>query len=177
MAAHIWSIITRKESLWVKWIHTYKLSSHNFWAIRLRDFSSTGWRKILNLRESVRLSCVVRLGNGRDSSAWFDNWSNIGPLDQYVTPREIHDVGFNLKSRVADIWNNGWNWPHNWNSKAGLNMINDINITIGANDCTLWRDTQDKLVEFSVKNAWDTLRQRQDNVDWHRIMWFSQCIP
>ncbi|GJT22461.1 hypothetical protein Tco_0892398 [Tanacetum coccineum] len=31
IASHIWSILTSKESLWVKWIHGYKLRDRNFW--------------------------------------------------------------------------------------------------------------------------------------------------
>ncbi|GJS43380.1 putative reverse transcriptase domain, reverse transcriptase zinc-binding domain protein [Tanacetum coccineum] len=31
ISTHIWSIITGKESLWVKWIHSYKLKGRCFW--------------------------------------------------------------------------------------------------------------------------------------------------
>ncbi|GJX37310.1 hypothetical protein Tco_0250613 [Tanacetum coccineum] len=33
MAIHIWSILTHKESLWVKWIHSYKLNGRSFWDV------------------------------------------------------------------------------------------------------------------------------------------------
>ncbi|GKC35879.1 hypothetical protein Tco_1048263 [Tanacetum coccineum] len=35
MSKHIWNIVTNKESLWVRWIHSYKLRGHSFWAIPL----------------------------------------------------------------------------------------------------------------------------------------------
>lgn len=31
MSKHIWSIITNKESLWVRWIHSYRLANSSFW--------------------------------------------------------------------------------------------------------------------------------------------------
>ena len=31
MTTHILSILTHKESLWVKWIHSYKLRGRSFW--------------------------------------------------------------------------------------------------------------------------------------------------
>nr|GEY98777.1 hypothetical protein [Tanacetum cinerariifolium] len=37
MASHIWKIISLKESLWVKWIHKYKLKGRNFWDFPLRE--------------------------------------------------------------------------------------------------------------------------------------------
>ncbi|GJU98998.1 hypothetical protein Tco_1328269, partial [Tanacetum coccineum] len=33
MATHIWSILTSRESLWVKWIHSYKLRGRSFWDV------------------------------------------------------------------------------------------------------------------------------------------------
>ncbi|GJS29411.1 hypothetical protein Tco_0490031 [Tanacetum coccineum] len=33
MATHIWSISTHKESLWVKWVHMYKLKGRSFWDV------------------------------------------------------------------------------------------------------------------------------------------------
>ncbi|GJT26554.1 integrase, catalytic region, zinc finger, CCHC-type containing protein [Tanacetum coccineum] len=36
ISSHIWSLLSHKESLWVKWIHTYKLNGRTFWEIPLR---------------------------------------------------------------------------------------------------------------------------------------------
>ncbi|GJX13353.1 hypothetical protein Tco_0205111 [Tanacetum coccineum] len=36
MVAHIWKLLSLKESVWVKWIHEYKLNARNFWDIPLR---------------------------------------------------------------------------------------------------------------------------------------------
>ncbi|GKE04238.1 hypothetical protein Tco_1396256, partial [Tanacetum coccineum] len=46
MATHIWSIFTHRESLWVKWVHTYKLEGHSFWDVPCRGDASWGWREI-----------------------------------------------------------------------------------------------------------------------------------
>nr|GEW80238.1 reverse transcriptase domain, reverse transcriptase zinc-binding domain protein [Tanacetum cinerariifolium] len=32
---YIWSILTHKEPLWVKWVHTYKLIGRSFWDVVL----------------------------------------------------------------------------------------------------------------------------------------------
>ncbi|GKA65243.1 hypothetical protein Tco_0764950 [Tanacetum coccineum] len=33
MSKHIWNIITQKESLWVRWINTYRLKGRSFWDV------------------------------------------------------------------------------------------------------------------------------------------------
>ncbi|GKG11152.1 hypothetical protein Tco_0342552, partial [Tanacetum coccineum] len=50
IASHIWSLLSNKESLWIKWIHTYKLNGCTLWEISLRGKMSWGWRKILQDR-------------------------------------------------------------------------------------------------------------------------------
>ncbi|GKE38245.1 hypothetical protein Tco_1461650, partial [Tanacetum coccineum] len=47
MISHIWKLISYKESLWVKWVHIYKLKDRNFWDIPLRGKMSWGWRKVM----------------------------------------------------------------------------------------------------------------------------------
>ncbi|GKB10831.1 RNA-directed DNA polymerase, eukaryota, reverse transcriptase zinc-binding domain protein [Tanacetum coccineum] len=47
MATHIWSILTHRESLWVKWVHTYKLKGRSFWDLPCRGDASWGWLLLL----------------------------------------------------------------------------------------------------------------------------------
>ncbi|GJV84096.1 zinc finger, CCHC-type containing protein [Tanacetum coccineum] len=118
ISSHIWSLLSHKESLWVKWIHTYKLNGRTFWEIPLRGKISWGWRKILQVRQLVRPFIWYRLGNGAMTSAWFDNWCSIGPIEGVVSNRDIYSAGFRLNAKVRDIINNGsWGWPNEWNLK------------------------------------------------------------
>ncbi|GJS97727.1 hypothetical protein Tco_0804695 [Tanacetum coccineum] len=36
MTTHIWNIVSNKESLWIRWIHTYKLKGRSFWDIPIK---------------------------------------------------------------------------------------------------------------------------------------------
>ncbi|GJU58418.1 hypothetical protein Tco_1236184, partial [Tanacetum coccineum] len=49
MTTHIWNIISNKESLWVRWIHVYKLKGRSIWVIPQKNDMSWGWRKFLQL--------------------------------------------------------------------------------------------------------------------------------
>ncbi|GJW25656.1 zinc knuckle CX2CX4HX4C containing protein [Tanacetum coccineum] len=36
LVSHIWNLLSLKESLWVKWVHVYKLNGRNFWDVPIR---------------------------------------------------------------------------------------------------------------------------------------------
>nr|GEU73608.1 hypothetical protein [Tanacetum cinerariifolium] len=54
MVSHIWKLLSLKESLWVKWVHIYKLKGRNFLDIPIRSRLSWGWRKVLQIRPLIR---------------------------------------------------------------------------------------------------------------------------
>ena len=47
MASHIWSILTHRDSLWVKWVHAYKLDGRSVWDVPCMAHMSWGWRKLM----------------------------------------------------------------------------------------------------------------------------------
>ncbi|GJW39768.1 hypothetical protein Tco_0065613 [Tanacetum coccineum] len=96
MTTHIWNIVTNKESLWVKWVHMYKLKGRTIWDIPVRADMSWGWQKLLQIQEVVKPFFWKILGNG-----------------------------YNLKTCVADmVTNEGWKCPHVWLLKApNINLI------------------------------------------------------
>lgn len=46
MTSHIWSILTHKESMWVKWVHEYRLKGRSLWEVNISANASWGWRKL-----------------------------------------------------------------------------------------------------------------------------------
>ncbi|GKD04846.1 putative reverse transcriptase domain, reverse transcriptase zinc-binding domain protein [Tanacetum coccineum] len=152
MTTHIWNIVSNKESLWVRWIHTYKLRSRTFWDIPEKADMSWGWLKLLQLRDL---------------------------LIKFLSPRDITREGFHLQNNVADLVSNGaWYWPQSWLHKApdlGLLMVPYLDES--RPDLRQWRDRIGKFLTFSVAKAWEALKPRGVQVDWYQIVWFSHCIP
>jgi len=54
MASHVWSILTKRKSLWVEWIYSYRLSNSNFWECSVPRSCCWSWRKILLLIPILR---------------------------------------------------------------------------------------------------------------------------
>ncbi|GJR16116.1 hypothetical protein Tco_0798768 [Tanacetum coccineum] len=114
MVTHLWKLLSLKESLWVRWIHAYKIRDQNFWNVPIRGNMTWGWRKILQLRPLIWQFTWYKIGKG-DVSTWFDHWSSLCPLADIISARDIHRVGFSLSTTIHEsIHNDSWMWPQEW---------------------------------------------------------------
>ncbi|GJW57424.1 SPX and EXS domain-containing protein [Tanacetum coccineum] len=119
ISSHIWSIITNKESLWVKWVHLYKLNGRSFWDIPLRgNIPLRALSYLISNRDiyraglglDTRVSDIVLAG----SWVWPTDWLvKYPPLANIVVPnltnaadcstwlnRQNMEVGYS----VAAVW-------------------------------------------------------------------------
>ncbi|PWA41355.1 reverse transcriptase zinc-binding domain-containing protein [Artemisia annua] len=110
---------------------------------------------------------------------WYDNWSEMGPLIQYITYRDIYDARLPLNIKVSDIMQNGkWKWPQDWYDKFPLiTSIEDPTIQNDYNDIVVWISKNEEKVRFSVKTATIDLGTEVPRVRWWRLIWYAQCIP
>lgn len=184
MTKHIWNIVSNKDSLWVKWVKSYRLVDRrsverNFWDIPILNDVSWSWKKILMYRDVIRNHIVISIGDGRSTSVWFDNWSFLGPLCQFISKRDIFEAGLSLSCKIADVVSHGeWIWPECWRSKfLFLFHLPPPLIFREKLDKALWKDRNDKVCSFSVKVVWSDLSDPLPSVPWYKIVWFSQNIP
>nr|GEX22667.1 uncharacterized mitochondrial protein AtMg00810-like [Tanacetum cinerariifolium] len=62
-------------------------------------------------------------GNGRCTLMWYDNWSGMGPLINYITYRNLYNAGMDRNCSVSDMIDNGsWKWPRDWTRMMGLKV-------------------------------------------------------
>ncbi|XP_071719217.1 uncharacterized protein [Rutidosis leptorrhynchoides] len=177
MSSHIWRILVHKQSLWVKWIHTYKLDGRSIWDVSNKVTDSFIWRIVLSIRPLVRSYFITKIGDGLTTNAWFDNWSCMGPLAALISRRDICRAGFSDRSLVADLVDhNTLGWPPDWLQKYP--PLGDINCPVinDSHDSTVWK-YNDSVFEFSVFHAWNALRPQAGVVNWCSIVWFLQSIP
>ncbi|GKE04119.1 hypothetical protein Tco_1396137, partial [Tanacetum coccineum] len=96
MTSHIWKLITHKESMWVRWIHAYKLKKRSFWDVPLVSNVSWGWRKLLQIRNTVRPYFWYKIGNGEKASVWYDTWDELCPLMNHISYRGLSNAIYTL---------------------------------------------------------------------------------
>ncbi|GJZ26001.1 putative RNA-directed DNA polymerase [Tanacetum coccineum] len=159
-------------------IRSLELRGRTLWDIQPKSDMSWGWRKILQLRDTVKPFLWVRIGNGMSTSLWYDMWCSQSPISRFLSPRDITREGFTIQSKVADLVTNGtWNWPLSWLAKAPNLALIAAPILVNSHDCIQWRDMNGNMAEFSVKLAWEALRPRGAEVLWYKTVWFAHCIP
>ncbi|KAK9073221.1 hypothetical protein SSX86_007545 [Deinandra increscens subsp. villosa] len=137
-----------------------------------RSRCSWSWRKILNLRDTIRPFIWNDIGDGRLTSAWFDWWALEEPLCKKITPRMIHQAGFNLSSTVATIYEAGLpiEWTEKWPELSNIGPNND------RLDQIRWKSAND-VTDFSSSRVWESIRNRSDTVSWNNHVWFPHAIP
>ncbi|GKC99298.1 hypothetical protein Tco_1169573 [Tanacetum coccineum] len=83
MTSHVWDILRRKESLWIKWIHVYKIRERNFWDLPLRGLH------------------VVKDAISDGNWNWPPNWiTKYHALNNIVVPNIVQDGVDILEWRV-----------------------------------------------------------------------------
>ncbi|GJY92691.1 putative RNA-directed DNA polymerase, eukaryota, reverse transcriptase zinc-binding domain protein, partial [Tanacetum coccineum] len=79
MTTHIWNIISSKDSLWVRWIHTYKLRGRTTWDVPVKDEMSWVWHIT---REGFQITSTVADLVSNGAWSWPQSWllkaSNLG---------------------------------------------------------------------------------------------------
>ncbi|GJW71932.1 reverse transcriptase zinc-binding domain-containing protein [Tanacetum coccineum] len=92
-------------------------------------------------------------------------------MDGGINDRQQNDTMIDL------IHNGDWNWPNHWLVKYPiLNQIHVPNIS-HQDDYVVWIDESSRETKYSVKKAWESLREKWPNVNWYHVVWFSQCVP
>ncbi|XP_071727488.1 uncharacterized protein [Rutidosis leptorrhynchoides] len=169
---------TLPNTFWVRRVYAHKLVGRNFWYIDVPSNASWSWPKILWVWEEVKGRFFHSIRNGQHTSAWFDKWCDTGPLSLFITPRIIHQAGFDMYTTVSDIvHNNTWCWPAQW--EVWFPQLANINPPIFSNekDVILWEDNSGHTREFSIRAVWEHVRHRADEVTWVSVVWFSLSIP
>ncbi|XP_022030849.1 uncharacterized protein LOC110931779 [Helianthus annuus] len=57
-----------------------------------------------------------------------------------------------------------------------LIQLDQISVNPGTRDQICWKEGN-KLLDFSSSNVWHSVRIREQEVNWVKIVWFPQCIP
>ncbi|GAV69843.1 zf-RVT domain-containing protein, partial [Cephalotus follicularis] len=170
-----WEIVTKKETMWVRWCNTVLLKDKSFWAVKITVASSWSWRNVLRLRECLANNLVYSIRAGRATSLWLDSWFNGVALISMYGICVVNDTEIPIKAKVsAVIANRQWVWPRNsWNLWEIATLTRRINIEQGP-DVIHWVS---KGMTFSCNEAWQEVRHTLPELAWADIVWLPDCIP
>ncbi|KAJ9536733.1 hypothetical protein OSB04_un000118 [Centaurea solstitialis] len=178
VSKHIWDILTNRTSLWVSWIRRFRIHNGSFWTIRSRGNWPWIFRKILDLRDSIRMFFRFQVGNGESINAWADTWFSGGPLSMIISYRRFHNSGFGLETSVRDLITqcNGV-WPDSWVQLDPDRFADPPPIIVhGVDDSVKWVQG-DNLIDFTVRDAWKSFVGPNQVYAWTKYVWFKGHIP
>ena len=177
MAKHIWRFLSYPNSIWSSWIQKSLLRGKNIWQIRCPSRASWAWRKILACRDWCEGLFVSKIGNGEDTSLWFDIWLPEGGriYDRFVA-RTIASTGLNWTAKVASIIRGGdWNFPTT--PPEFFQVWNNIRFKpkIHENDHIVWKGHA--TGNFTVDSAWNMVRKKKPINPLHGLIWYTGNVP
>ncbi|GJX90860.1 reverse transcriptase domain, reverse transcriptase zinc-binding domain protein [Tanacetum coccineum] len=122
---------------------------------------SWSWRIMVDLRDKMKPFVSVVIGDGKDTSVWYDSWNGNKALASVISKKDIYDARFCNKAVVADMIKNAL---HN-RLQTQERMAKWY--THGALLCRLCTNCQDSIkhlffqCQFSVK-VWSYIKGELD---------------
>ncbi|GJY75851.1 hypothetical protein Tco_0480967 [Tanacetum coccineum] len=159
LAKLLWNIASKKDTLWVKWIHMMKLKEGSIWNVQYTSNDNWHWKCLLEIRDKIADRMQYEIGDGSKVYLWYDEWHSSGLLINQVTNRDLYDARIPKMISIAEMIKEGVsNWPNDWDSNVFEFMKLRIpNITNGVNDKVMWRDDDNKLVPFHIKHVMEVI--------------------
>ncbi|GJR06650.1 RNA-directed DNA polymerase, eukaryota, reverse transcriptase zinc-binding domain protein [Tanacetum coccineum] len=146
LVSHIWKIIDRRNSLWVKWVDIVKLKGGSFWEAESGSNDSWGWKQLLEIRDKIKPFIRFKIGDGKRISMWYDNWCKLVHNGAWIWPREWLSLYPVLNQVEVPIFNQ---------NKDTMWWINDCNNEVKYSHAfILWLAIQEKLLTHEKILGW-----------------------
>ncbi|GKA39075.1 RNA-directed DNA polymerase, eukaryota, reverse transcriptase zinc-binding domain protein [Tanacetum coccineum] len=81
------------------------------------------------------------------STSMFDKWNESGTIAEIIPFKKRYEARFDENANVADLINNE-EWICQW-----------------------------KKGKFSIKSVWEIFKEGENDVNWNKVVWYSQCNP
>ncbi|XP_022553625.1 uncharacterized protein LOC111203822 [Brassica napus] len=173
------NIDKRAPSLWADWHRNTHLQDKSFWSIEPSQSDSWAWKRLLKLRPLALQFCKTSIGNGLSASFWFDVWSPLGELINYIGDSGPRALRIRRDAVVVDaIHGSSWSLPHPRSEQEV-----DLHSYITTISLPLTPDIYERVAGdsssrfFRSSTTWEMLRPRQEEVDWCDVVWFKGAIP
>ena len=178
----IWLMFSQSESLWAEWHRKYSLNGISLWAVQESLSDSWAWKQILKLRPEGRNFIKPILGNGQKISFWFDSWTPLGQLIQFLGQAGPRQLRVQLHASVsAACSNTGWciASPRSDEAMELHTFLTSIPCPVfaEATDSYVWTTSTCEEPRFNATKTWQDLRPRGPTLTASDLIWFKGGIP
>lgn len=176
---HLWWIASKKDNLWVKWVHRKYLKHESICTFRPPNDCSWIWRKISKVRDFIEPHVLHINGDERDTRLWLDQWHYDGVLVKQYGEGVRHTSGRSKDCKVVEIVVNGVWYPGHAGSILLRNVWSSLpmieKLPGECNDIIVWKANSKGV--FPTKSAWSLIRQHATPVTWSSVVWCTGFIP
>ncbi|XP_013632770.1 PREDICTED: uncharacterized protein LOC106338301 [Brassica oleracea var. oleracea] len=140
------------------------------------------WKKMLKLRFIAKRFYKREVGNGRNTSFWYDNWSSKGTLIEILGEGGVIDLGISKDATVEEAVIRVRRRRRRYRTVL-LNAIDTELLTLEEKlsesgvDGSLWRGKSGFKRRFSTKETWLLVRETHAQNYWAKGVWFSKATP
>ena len=178
----VWFIFTENESLWVSWCKTHRFKSFSIWSLDASTQTSWIWKALLKLRNLAEQFLRCYIGNGRNTSFWYDHWTPMGPLIKIIGPSGPAQLGVPLQSTVSDACStSGWRLRPARSQEVESLQIYLCTIPLPSlstdPDLYAWEVDDSALQTYTAKHTWEAIRHRGTEQSWTDSVWYKGFIP
>lgn len=138
---------------------------------------------MLELKPHLSTFLKCELKNGNVTAFWWDSWTSLGPLIDFVGPSGPRMLRLPLNAKVAYATRGGnWSLPSARSDAAQTLQILLTTMPVPRRDdgpdVFLWRSPSGNYSKsFSSRGTWDQIRVVSPMVQWSKIVWFKEAIP
>ncbi|GAA0158944.1 reverse transcriptase [Lithospermum erythrorhizon] len=169
----LWNIACRKESLWVKWIHSVRLKGAFIWEYKKRATDPWIWKKILQVRPLLHDKVHINIGNGNTTSFLFDPWSSMGILWHSLTDRERSYIQIPKSAKFSEV---SLNLPGSRRQTPQIQQLiiefQGIHLNELEDECKWHEGTG-----FTQQSVWQSVRFKNNKLPWTKWLWSRWGVP
>jgi hypothetical protein len=170
LARQPWRILTEPNSLSARILQAVYYPNGSILDVELGSHPSQIWRSILGDRDILVQSLIRRIGDGRSTNIWTDNW-----LPRNFMMKPLVSIMINPPQMVSELIDETMaTWKTNLVHACFLPM--DAAIILGIPLCTrrqsnFWAWSLDRKGQFSVKSAYRMISSIKSN----RENYYERC--
>jgi hypothetical protein len=114
--------------------------------------------------------------DGRNIHFWFDWWHMDGVLYEKYGHRVVCDAHSKIEAKLSTVLKKeNWNWrPAQSEDLVEIQSRLSL-VEIGEKDVQKW--VISKPGRYTNSETWETLRDRQMQMAWWKLIWFPLAIP
>ncbi|XP_059638815.1 uncharacterized protein LOC132281094 [Cornus florida] len=104
-----WDFLLSKDRLWVAWFNKRYLTNASYWSVIPKVNHSSIWKSIVSVRDTLKVQCSYRIGNGDKIKNFMDPWCEGQFLSEVFSYRTLRQVSSNKQIDLSSfIVQNQW---------------------------------------------------------------------